>query len=203
MPQLKKITGIVEELKPLAPLVNDLVEAVQGLLKITAQAGLRIDFINGVPSISLDIVPEELAIGTLNANMEKTDIDAAITKLIFNQEGTEFEAEEDGLEDPNVADPMAAQHLLDEVTAIRKMQTGKLAMLPFTNWNIVELTSALNADSTATFKILKFDGTDSGLTGTCYSKFLNHDPIADGTRIIIIQHRESKEWVLLSADCTG
>lgn len=199
---LKKIDNIDPRNQAFKVAFNDLVDEVLALKKMSASSPLVIKKASGVPTISFGKKPFEADLYELKSNLDNGEVNGVGYYYVYDPDTDSFVRDPNNKEEPDIACPMGKEHLQGEILmGYPEEAERKIGLIPFTYWQLMELTSPLQANSTASAKILKFDTNDSGLNATVYSLFQNHDELATGTRIKAVQHRQSKEWCLFAADC--
>ena len=203
---LKKINSIDPRNAEFKEAFNALVDEVVRQGKLNASAPLNVQKPGGIPTISIGVDLDEIDVMKLTEDMPKGKTDAEAFYMVFDKNvgpSGEYVEEPDQLKEGDVACPMQAVHLEGEIHATLVDQApGKNALLPFTYWHFAILEQELSSPGVANARIYTYnwDASTSEIVEV-RNGFLNYGAIANGTRIYIIQDRQTLNWALLTADC--
>jgi hypothetical protein len=202
---LKKINDIDPRNAEFKEAFNALVEAVAALQKINASPPLNVQNVGGIPNLSVGVDLDEIDVMKLTADMPEGTTTAEAYYMVFDPTAGvsgEYVQEPDNLKEADVACPMQAVHLNGEIHAtLVDPAPGKNALLPFTYWHFAILEQDLGV-GTANARIYTSNwNASTSEVVTVRNGFLNYGTILNGTRIYIIQDRQSLDWYLLTADC--
>lgn len=187
---------------------NELLEAVEMLSGLVIKGGASFEGPFGTTYLPHDI--DQLQLVQLNSDLVDAPHAATANELYFDDTVADGSDpwKDSGNDEDWVCAPYVGTWLSGERTVVmRDSQSNRNVMLPFSQIHLAKLDAELTAGSTATASIWEFQASglgDSNKNELVYDWMLaTGESLAAGTKIVIIQHRQSLNWVVIAAACSA
>ena len=187
---------------------NRVLEVLEQLSGIVMAGGNMVDGPNGpvfVPSQESDLHYIELSTDIVGSAHDRTVDELEIDPDVANGSDPWIDREED---QEFVMPPHAGLWLAGERSVVlRHSSAGKNLLLPFTQLHLGVTDGVLSKDSSVTVSIWEDQSSgvsDSGRNVTAYDWLLDTgQTIASGKRVFLGEHRQSRKFYVIGAQCAG
>ena len=205
--QRKSFDRVKEGDSPSAKQYNELLEAVEMLSGILISGGSMLEGPFGPIWVPADD-PQIQFVQVRTDDLTGVPHAESVNELAFDDDVSDGSDPwvDLGTDEDNVAGPFDSVWLAGERTMVmRHSAAGVNVLFPFLQYHIAKLDGTLSEGSTATASIWEVQPSgfdDSNKNVTVYDWMLPAgESLPSGTKIVIIQHRQSGRWIVVAASC--